>query len=74
MRPQFTSIQDPDFMRRLEEEFDIRPVETINLGPVRPLNARLGASFFDTVLGKPIWAESESAGTITWVDATGATV
>lgn len=74
MRPNFTNINDPDFMRRLEDELERRPEEGTRIGSIRPTDTRLGGSFFDSTLGKPIWAASESAGVITWVDATGTTV
>lgn len=35
---------------------------------------RVGFTFFDTTLGKPIYAKSITGYTITWVDSTGATV
>lgn len=34
----------------------------------------VGHIYFDTTLGKPIWAKAVSGTTVTWVDATGATV
>lgn len=45
-----------------------RPVKT---------NVWIGRTYFDTTLGKPIWAKtiaSTSPYTVTWVDATGTTV
>lgn len=41
----------------------------------RPVNVPVGYQFFDTTLGKPIYASAIAFnGTITWVDATGADV
>ena len=34
----------------------------------------IGFKYFDTTLGKPIYASAISGDTVTWVDATGATV
>ncbi len=34
----------------------------------------VGFQFFDTTLGKPIYANAISGNTVTWVDATGANV
>jgi hypothetical protein len=34
----------------------------------------VGMIYFDTTLGKPIWAKTVSGSTITWVDANGQTV
>jgi hypothetical protein len=34
----------------------------------------VGRPYFDTTIGKPIWAKSWAAGTTSWVDATGGAV
>lgn len=45
-------------------------------GTTRPSYSHVfvGYEFFDTTLGKPIWASAINGNTVTWVDATGATV
>jgi hypothetical protein len=40
----------------------------------RPRSPFRGQMFFDETLGKPVWAKTITASTVTWVDATGATV
>ena len=50
----------------------LRVNSTIN----RPLGSAIhvGFQYFDITIGKPIWARAISGDTVTWVDATGATV
>lgn len=45
-------------------------------GDTRPIgrNIYVGFEFFDTTLGKPIYASAISGDTVTWVDSTGTTV
>lgn len=40
----------------------------------RPTRPPVGFCYYDMTLSKPIWVKSLSSGTVTWVDATGATV
>ena len=41
----------------------------------RPVKGVLvGLEYFDTTLGKPIWAKAVLGTTVTWVDATGTQV
>lgn len=74
MKPYLPQINDPRFLRELEDELDKRPMARELAGLLRPTNVPLGTYFFDTDLGKPIWAASADEGVITWVDATGTEV
>lgn len=40
----------------------------------RAKEAYLWMTYFDTTLGKPVWAKTISPTAVVWVDATGATV
>lgn len=56
-------------------ETSIRPEGTGADGGTLDSNTDIGFSFFDTTLGKPIYVKAiGDDGTVTWVDATGATV
>lgn len=40
----------------------------------RPTRPPVGFCYYDMTLSKPIWVKTSSSGTVTWIDATGATV
>ena len=50
-------------------------VSSVGITANRPTTVvPIGFQYYDTTLGKPIWAKAVIENTITWVDATGATV